>query len=298
MTTLIGVVSFGGIQFLELFLRGVQETLTESADVLVIVGRPRDTEMEQFLTQRNFRFISHAQNKGFAASLNDLMESAFVQGRYDNLIVCGNDTIPMKGCLDSLIQQAELTDWETISASEFDSRFLCERYPESRQYFRGPGLLFDDFSARPWELHADSNEGIEPDSMKDVRNMTLYKRSAFEKTGFADANFWPNGYFEDNDIGRRCLLAGVKPAGLKQAKFFHFWSRTIHQNENRDHGKFFGRNQEYYVQKWGGLPHQEHYELPFHGDTFQLSANIFLPGKLKIDSRNQEQAIINYWSRT
>lgn len=315
--TLIGIVSYGGLPFLRMLIREIHATTTREVDIAVVVAKPGDEEMLEYLrtsgrdADHPIIVLKHAINFGFPSSVNSLYDIAFEAssyvelsmasgqrlGRYDNLIICGNDTVPMPGCIDAMIKCAEETDWETISATEFDSRSLVAQYPEAAQFFHGPNHAFVDFSARPWEIHKYSATGIQPDCFKDVRNMTLYKRSAFDKTGYADANFWPNGYFEDNDIAHRCVLAGVKSAGLLDASFFHFWSRTIHQGEARPNNVYFERNRAHYIRKWGGEPFKETYALPYQGDTLQLNPKVFLPGTLKISSRTDEMDIVKYWSK-
>lgn len=309
--TLVGIVSYGGMSFLELALRSIQETAKTPVDVCVVVAKPGDGEMRDFLIQRQVLHFTHHENKGFPASVNDLYEAAFVHHgsrqaaifrdagkmEYDNLIICGNDVVAMPGAIDAMIHTADTTDYEMVCGSEFNSRFLVDNYPEARRYFRGENLLFDDFTARPWELHTERRSGIEPHARKDIRNFTLFKRSAFEKAGYCDVNFFPNGYFEDLDACVRMDRLGVTACGLLDAPFFHFWSRTIHQGENRDHGKHYRDNEWYYREKWGGGWQQEKYDLPFHGDPYQLASGLVFPCALKIDSREQEAAIIEYWSK-
>lgn len=303
--TLIGIVSYGGLPFLELALRSIQET-TDKVDVCVVVAKPDDTEMKRFLHHRNINAISHGMNAGFPASVNDLCDAAFkkdcrfwtgTDGDFDNLIIIGNDVVAMPGAIDAMIETADTTDFEMVCGSEFNAQFLVTNYPEARQFFHGENLIFNDFTARPWELHEERRTGIEPHQRKDIRNFTLFKRSAFEKAGYADCNFWPNGYFEDNDYALRCDKLGVSACGLAQAAFFHFTSRTIHQNASRDHGGYFSRNGGHYTHKWGGPVGGERYDLPYDGRGFQLSPDIFLQPEMKISSRDQETTIINYWSK-
>lgn len=299
MRTLVGVVSYAGLPFLEAFLRSVQETLkTPNTDVLVVVAKPGDHEMRRFLDDRGIRYIQHDRNWGFPASCNDLYDAAFVNGDYDNLVFCGNDVVLLEGSLDSMIHAAETTNFEMLCGSEFNSRFMYDQYPEVRKYFDGPNLNVtqEGLNARFWERHKDFRSDVEPDTRKDVRNFTLFKRSAFEKVGYDDVSFYVNGYFCDNCVCRRCDILGVSAAGLQSAPFYHHWSRTIFQGESRPNGTYFQRNQEFYVHKYGGLPGQEKYELPFDGRGFQLTPDIFLKPELKIASRDQELSILNYWS--
>lgn len=297
MRHLIGLVSFGNLPFLELALRGIQETLTRSADVLVVVAKADDSEMRQFLDARHIRYIQNEENKGFAGSINDIFEYGWVQCDYDTITIQGNDVIPYPGALDGMIEAAETTDWEWLCASQFDSKSLVARYPETRQFFRGDNLEFTDFDSRPWEIHKDfRTPEIEPDSLKDVRNLAMFKRSVFEKIGYADVNFWPNAFFEDNDAARRANAAGVKSCGLSGSAYFHFWSRTIHQGVSRPHAEYFNRNGGHYVHKWGGPVGGERYSLPFDGREFELAPGLVLTGDLRIGTREQEAAIIDFWS--
>lgn len=279
MKHLIGIVSFGNQPFLELAIRGIKETLTKPADLFVVVARPNDGQMQEYLRSQSVEFIQHEANNGFGSSVNDIFERGFVTHGYDTVTIMGNDVIPYLGALDGMIECAETTDYEWICATQFDSKTLVALYPEARQYFQGETLVFSDFSSRPWELHKDlSVPTLEPDAMKDVRNLAMFKRSVFEKIGYCDPNYWPNSYFEDNDAVARALRANVRACGLRHCVYFHFWSRTIHQGVNRPHGRHFDDNRRFYLEKWGGMPGEETKSPP-----------------IKIPDRSQEQDIIRYW---
>jgi len=283
--TLIGIVSYGGIDFLKLALESLKGQST-NAEVCVIIADPLDEQMAKFLMREDYLHIYNEENYGFPASVNDLLDAAFTanfpQGRmirwaqdapigtYDNLIIMGNDVVAMPGAIDAMIKTADETDYEMICGSEFNSRFLVDNYAEARQFFHGDNLIFTDFNARPWELHTERRSGIEPGARKDIRNFTLFKRSAFEKVGYADVSFWPNGYYEDNQYCDRCDHLGVSACGLLDSPFFHFWSRTINQGESRPHGVYFGRNHEHY-EAWKRNP------------------------VWKIESRDGEAEKINHW---
>lgn len=282
--TLVGICAYGGIKFLEMGLAALREQ--KGFDVFVIIAKPGDDEMVDRMDHLSIPYYVHSENRGFAAAINDMYNQAFAHGDYDNLIIMGNDVVPMPGAVEAMIRCADTTDYEMVCGSEFNAKFLVEQYPEARKFFHGDNLIFQDWGARPWLLHRDGQIGVEPDTRKDIRNLTLFKRSSFEKVGYADVSFWPNGYFEDNDYGRRCDLLQIKACGLKEAAFFHFTSRTIHQNVSRDHGGYFNRNREHYVAKWGGSPGEEKWNTPCNRTAL----------KLRIDSRDHEDDAINHWA--
>jgi len=295
--TLIGISSFGGLPFLEITLREIQRTVkSNNVALFVIVAKPQDWEMQKFLEVRGIPYLGETENRGFPSNINEMYDRAFVHGDFDNLIICGNDVVPMEGAIDAMIKTADETDWEMVCGSEFNSRFLVNNYEEAKQYFHGENLVFTDFLARPWELHKERRYGIEPHARKDIRNLTLFKRSAFEKVGYADVNFYNNGYWEDNDACRRADLLEVSACGLAEGCFFHFTSRTIHQSVNRDHGTYSARNHAFFREKWGGEAGHEAYALPFHGDPYELSPGLVLRPELKIGSREQESQIISFWA--
>jgi GT2 family glycosyltransferase len=304
--TLVGICAYGGLKFLELGLAALRKQ--KGFDVLVIVAKPGDEEMWEGLQKYKVSAIGHTENTGFAAAINDMFDFAFVrnpgEGGYDNLIIMGNDVIPMPHAVEKMIECADTTDYEMVCGSEFDVRFLVNQYPEARQHFEGSNLVVKDsaIQQRVWEMHQDFRSGVQPHSRKDIRNFTLFKRSAFEKVGYADVNFWPNAYFEDNDYCRRCDLLGVSACGLLDAPFFHWWSRTNAESApDRPHNVYFDRNASYYRDKWHGFPGEEKLDTPFGGGEYFLhkdrtSPRIRVPNDMKIDSREHEQAVIEYWS--
>lgn len=287
MKTLIGIVTFGNLPFTQLALRSLDETVCEPHKIMVIVGDPRDVETVRFLQQEGIEYLRHEENMGFPASINDLYDFGWQHHGFDNLIIMGNDVVAYPEAIDRMIRMARDAQYEWICASQFDSKSLVARYPQAARYFAGENMVFSDFAARPWELHWPAhlaeNGGrlrIEDDCIKDVRNLCLFKRSVFEKIGYADVNFWPGGYYEDNDYCTRARLAGIEACGLPGALYFHFWSRTIHQGDGKSANDFyFGRNGTYYRQKWGGS----------FGEETTVTA------RPPIHDRIMEEHIIKHW---
>lgn len=77
-----------------------------------------------------------------------------------------------------------------------------------------------------------------------------------------DENFYP-AYFEDNDFKYRLLLE------KKKIKSSSFLNPEIYRNsqtimKDRTLNNNFMDNQEYYIEKWGGLPNEEKYLKPFN----------------------------------
>jgi len=87
----------------------------------------------------------------------------------------------------------------------------------------------------------------------------------FEKVGEFDENFWP-AYFEDNDYHYRMKLMGLPTAYVEDPSYFHRVSATLTAfdfQRKMMHHHNFRKNTEYFVKKWGGMPHEETYTIPF-----------------------------------
>jgi glycosyltransferase involved in cell wall biosynthesis len=98
--------------------------------------------------------------------------------------------------------------------------------------------------------------------------MFLFAREAWEfflkQDGFVfDPSFYP-AYFEDNDMCRRVHMADINMhIGVKEMDPLVFRnSMTIAKDPKINSG--FGKNQQYYVRKWGGMPSHEKFATPFN----------------------------------
>lgn len=89
--------------------------------------------------------------------------------------------------------------------------------------------------------------------------------SLIEAVGYFDENFWP-AYFEDNDYFYRMQLADVVVRAVSPPSYFHAGSATIGAfgaERKLMHFHNFQKNKQYYMKKWGGMPHEERYTRPF-----------------------------------
>lgn len=296
--TLIGMVTFGNLEFTQLAVREIRRTTAAAVDLALVVGKPGDQATAAWCRQEGLVHWCHGVNMGFPASINDLYDHAWRgPGGYDYLVICGNDVVPYPGAIDALIEEADRGEFAWVASSQFDVASLCSAYPEQRRWFEGSSYLFRDFDQRPWDAHAarvPRAREVVPHVIADVHNLCLYHRSVADAIGYIDVNFFP-AYFSDNDYCVRGHRAGVKACQLRHSAYFHFWSRTIHQGSGGSTHRYFDLNQEYYRAKWGGLVNDEHYALPFGGRPWALGNGVTLPGALKINDRSDEYRIVEYW---
>lgn len=276
---LFGFVTFGLTQFSKLAVQSIRDTVTNPYDIFVIVGKPGDIETKEWLKSEGIPHKVHTENMGFPASINDIYDFAWKENDYDNLIILGNDVILYPYAGDSLIDLANSSEYEVISALQYDVKDLVREHPETQEYFKGDNYIIEDFSSKPWEkFNGYSKESNIADMrLYDIQNLCLYKKSVFDKIGYTDVNFYP-AYYIDNDYARRIVLANIKVCSMVNARFFHFWSRVINQGTGGSTHHYFENNRRYYQYKWGG-DFGEETKMP----------------ELKISNRIWEKEIIEMW---
>jgi GT2 family glycosyltransferase len=278
---LVGMVTFGGLEFTKLAINSIKETTKHPIDFFVVIGQPGDYATATYLVSEGISHIQHSENMGFPYSLNDIYDYAWKQNDYDYLVIVGNDICAYPDSIDSLIEVADTSNYEVISALQYDVRDLVREYPNTKEHFQGGNLIFNDFSKQPWKefINPLSEVTISPMALYDIQNMCLYKKSIFASVGYTDVNFYP-AYWVDNDYAMRIVKLGIQCCSVTSARFFHFWSRVIKQGSGGSNSTFFRRNKEYYVEKWGG---------DFGHETKTPPLGIF--------TRDNERNQINRWKK-
>lgn len=99
----------------------------------------------------------------------------------------------------------------------------------------------------------------------------LCDQRLFQLVGTFDENFIP-AYHEDNDMGYRIKLAGQKTLSTPAAVYRHFDRMTLKCAAEAGQTDFLIETQygmdaslKYYRKKWGGLPGEETFKVPFDG---------------------------------
>lgn len=99
-------------------------------------------------------------------------------------------------------------------------------------------------------------------------SMYLLRWAAYQAIGPFDEGFHP-AYHEDNDYARRIALSGYWiDLNASHEGPTHGGSRTIatyRGHEIRQQQEDFRAGQRRYLAKWGGMPHEERYTVPWNG---------------------------------
>lgn len=96
----------------------------------------------------------------------------------------------------------------------------------------------------------------------------VHPETFFAELGPFDETIYP-AYFDDNDMDYRRKLKHLEMVQIDGATVDHVGSATLAAytpEETELHHHQFRRNQEYFIRKWGGLPGEEVYTIPFNGE--------------------------------
>ncbi len=302
MENLVGIVTYGNLEFTKMAVRSVWETTGDSVDLFLVVGKYQDKETPAWLDEVGIPYVKHDTNYGFPFSVNDIYDYAWEENDYRNLIIMGNDVVAYPYAIDSMIHVANTTDNAWVCAREYSVKSFAKEYPEeaAKSFNVGSNYKFTDFDARPWEVAIKDSKAISPNietdgaGLSDVHNLALFKREVFDKIGYIDVNYYP-AYYEDNDYVRRAINSGLtNSCRVLNSLYFHFWSRTIHQGTGGSNTGYFHENRTFYMRKWGGDFGYEAFTEPFNGVPYFLG-NIRLEPEFGIHSRDDEYEIIDFW---
>ena len=302
--TVVAVPTFGNFLFTKLTIEHIIKT-TKKVDytLFVVVGDKNDKNTIKYCKRNSIDYVVHDINKGLPGSINDIYDYAFKDNSFDSVTIVGNDVLAFWNSIDQLIDEANSTDYDWISGVAVPINVLIKAVPECKKYFHG-GEKDKNFNGTSLPEWLDKFKFTEKENrildlkrhsiVGDSHNMCVFTKKVFDVVGYVDVNCYP-AYFEDNDYSRRAQLLGIKMCRVANARYFHFWSRTIHQGpDGASDNKFFDNTKDFYKEKWGDLPGKEVYKVPFNGRAYSYN-NVKAKGHLNIASRKREIMIINYW---
>lgn len=190
----------------------------------------------------------HAVNQGCAASWNCGLNFGFNELKINAIAFLNNDTILNKDCLDIMYDVIIKEKYNFVTATNRSADIsnpldiIDFKVPEKEEFTETP-----DFSC------------------------FMMNKFAYSMIGKFDDKFYP-AYFEDNDYHYRGRLVGNRLMKLNRALFFHYGSRTLKENPDIEKkvSETYLNNQDYFVQKWGGLPGEEKYLKPFNKEKKEV----------------------------
>ena len=196
---------------------------------LIIVNNASTDGTKEYLDQlsqqvNNIKVIHNQENLGFAKACNQ--GARIAEGRY--LVFLNNDTVPLKGWLDALIETIEKD--EKIGA--VGTKLI---YPDGRLQEAG-SVIFNDGTGWNFgkgdEAHKDIyNEAYEVDYCSGA--CLLVRKDLFWKIGGFDERYSP-AYYEDTDLCFALRKLGYKVVYCPRCEVIHFEGVTINENIHKD----------------------------------------------------------------
>jgi len=192
----------------------------------------------------DYRAVLRSYCKGYfyndknvlARSWNRGIQFAF-ENDYDYCYVINLDISLAKGCIDKMIQFAEIN--EGMIYSPYCTNHNLEGVPDKTYLVKPEGHL-------DWNTYA----------------CFMVRKEFLQMNGF-DENFIPC-YAEDVDMGYRLQLLELKHWCIREAEFEHYMAITI-KNGGEDILAEKEKNAERYFEcKWGGRARQQKYKTPFN----------------------------------
>ncbi len=185
---------------------------------------------------RPYVIPNYEENIGVSKAWNKGIIQAALDG-FEYAVVANDDIVLEKGCIQAMLPHLK-KGWDVVTAvntRDFPEPEDCKTNEPDYAFFAvRPGVFLDKF-------------------------------------GPFDEKFTP-AYFEDNDMYRRVNLLGGTQTKLSSARMFHEGSVTqFHGGSRVVSHEMFEKNRAYYAAKWGGVPGEETFVIPFNGLTGKKS---------------------------
>lgn len=210
--------------------------------VLVVDNGSNDGTREWMLEQTNIgktnrqvvQYIDNGENLGLTIAWNQGVKRAKELG-CEFVLLANNDVILHPLAIDNLIDALE-KNLEWGMATAVNNRGWCD-------VNGGPQAI------KNMAIPENPTNSEHPDF-----SMFMLRISAYDAVGPFDEEFSKRGkaYYEDNDYHHRMNLLNIPARCIDNAPYYHYGSITANTSNVRS-----VINQQYYIEKWGGLPGHE-----------------------------------------
>lgn len=212
------IVNWNGGQFLERCLAALHAQTKKPHEIILLDNASTDGSLEIVCGFPAVRVIALDQNTGFARGNNLVIDSASIASEWFALI--NPDAFAAPRWLESLLAAAESNPGFDV----FGSKLVNSADPT---LLDGTGDAYH-ISGLVWRTSHGISVSAMGDSDREVfapcAAAALYRRSAFEKVGGFDEDFFC--YVEDVDLGFRLRLAGYRCLYVPQSVAHHVGSGT------------------------------------------------------------------------
>jgi hypothetical protein len=169
---------------------------------------------------------------------------------------------------------------EALKVPDCVGELVVTHPPDNLGYSGSLNLLIKTHASAPWWAYANVDAAFHGDDMAriaaamdahaepylcQIRDYRLFglNQAMVERVGFWDENFWPM-YCEDSDYSYRIAVTEGATREVLQGDTGHFGSATIEDPDyQRENGRTYPTQRDYYRRKWGGDIAREVFTTPF-----------------------------------
>lgn len=225
------VVNWNGEQFLERCLIALTAQTAKPHEIILLDNASTDSSLEIARRFPEVRIIALDRNTGFARGNNVLIDAASKASEWIALI--NPDAFAAPRWLESLSAAAESNPEFDMFGSKLVNATDSNLLDGTGDAYHISGLVWRTSHGVPVSNMNDSDcEVFAP-----CAAAALYRRTAFEKVGGFDEDFFC--YVEDVDLGFRLRLAGYRCLYVPQSVAYHLGSGTT-GGQNSDFSVYHG----------------------------------------------------------
>lgn len=200
--------------------------------IMVIDNMSKDRSVNNIENRfTTVKLIKNDRNYGFAEG-NNIGLRILLKEKPNYIWILNNDTIVDKHCLEYLLNEFENND----GISAVTGKIMYPPPNDRKIWYAGANFNF-------WTLKVKHRGALkydfgQYDKAEDVPFISgccmLVKRSAFEKIGLFDSNFF--AYLEDFDWCLRARKEGLRLRYVPKAIIYHYVSSSLHKNKGEISG--------------------------------------------------------------
>jgi len=241
------LLSYQDVETTKNCIQSIKENEDMSCVELVVIDNAStDGSAEWVQVQSDMKSILNDKNLGFPAACNQGIE---VAEKKNDVLLLNNDTLIPPNAFFwlrmGLYESKDTGATGSISNNVANYQNIKEMNVTDKEYLEY-GEKYNTPMEYPYELKSWL-----------VGFCVLLKRTILEQTGYLDERFTP-GNFEDNDLGTRINLMGLKQRLCLNSFVFHYGSKSFSKKSEK-FLTLYENNTAKYEQKWNMHPYNHTY---------------------------------------
>lgn len=247
------ILTLNNLEYTKKCLDSIRRFCSPSCEVIVVDNGSTDGTREYLKIQTDVKYHFNNKNLGFSGGCNVGIHMANPK---NDIFLLNNDTILTENALFTL--RMGLYENEKNGAAGAITNNAGNHQ-----------IINEIFQSLDEYLHYGFTHNIPCTDSLEFRILLigfalLIRRSAYEKTGDLDEQFFP-GNFEDNDYCTRLILNDYNLVLCKNSFIFHFGGKSFSLLENNNETTYsssYLTNQQRYIDKWHIRPYYSQFGRP------------------------------------